>query len=270
MKHLLIIISILLLSSFLISCDKKEETLYRWETSSGFEWKKFGEEGTQEKYEGEVNWGSKPNGIGTLIILNGDKYIGEFDDGRKDGLGTYIWSNHDNMEKYVGEFTNGEFGKEGKIYYKSGQIYEGEIYDDYHYGKGVKTLPDGSKYEGVWRRNKGNNITKWKINGYDKYGKIVLETYEGNGKGLYVYIGGGKYKGEFKDGKPHGQGTSTYPDGEQYVGEFHEGLPYGQGTETLPDGEKYEGEWKEGKEWNGKLYNEKGNITGKYVNGVKQ
>ena len=78
-KHLLIIlISFLLLSSFLTSCYKKEETLYRWETSSGFEWKKFGEEGTQEKYEGEVNWGSKPNRVGSLIFLNGDKYIGEF------------------------------------------------------------------------------------------------------------------------------------------------------------------------------------------------
>ena len=90
-KHLLILISLLLLSSLLTSCEKKEETLYRWETSSGFEWKKFGEKGTQEKYEGEVNWSSKPNGVGTLIFLNGDKYIGEFDDGRKDGLGTYTW-----------------------------------------------------------------------------------------------------------------------------------------------------------------------------------
>jgi hypothetical protein len=98
-----------------------------------------------------------------------------FDDGRKDGLGTYTWSNHENMEKYVGEFTNGEFGKKGKIYYKSGQIYEGEIYDDYYYGKGVKTLPDGSKYEGVWSRRKDDIISKWKIKGYDKYGEIVLE-----------------------------------------------------------------------------------------------
>jgi len=55
MKHLLIIlISILLLSSLLISCKKnssspvigdnhKGETLYRWDTSSGYVWKEFGE-----------------------------------------------------------------------------------------------------------------------------------------------------------------------------------------------------------------------------------
>ena len=48
------------------------------------------------------------------------------------------------------------------------------LYDDYYYGKGVKTLPDGSKYEGVWRRRKDDIISKWKIKGYDKNGKIAL------------------------------------------------------------------------------------------------
>ena len=251
-KHLLILISLLLLSSLLTSCEKKEETLYRWETSSGFEWKKFGEKGTQEKYEGEVSWSSKPNGVGTLIFLNGDKYIGEFDDGRKDGLGTYTWSNHEDMEKYIGEFTNGEFGKKGKIYYKNGQIYEGEVFGnekDLDYGEGVKTLPDGSKYEGVWSRRKDDIISKWKIKGYDKYGEIVLEIYEGNGKGLYVYTGGNKYEGEFKDGEQDGQGTFT-----------------------LSDGTKFVGEWKDNKPWNVTIYDKDGNILGKYVNGksIKQ
>ena len=268
MKHsLLILTSLLLLSSLLTSCEKKEETLYRWETSSGFEWKKFGEKGTQEKYEGEVNWGSKPNGVGTLIFLNGDKYIGEFDDGRKDGLGTYTWSNHENMEKYVGEFTNGEFGKKGKIYYKSGQIYEGEIYDDYYYGKGVKTLPDGSKYEGVWSRGKDDKISKWKIKGYDKYGKIVLEIYEGNGKGLYVFTDGEKYVGEWKDGRQNGQGTYTWENGRKYVGEWKDGKRHGQGTEISNEGNKYVGSWKNDEEWNSIGYDKNGNIRGKHVNG---
>ena len=55
MKHLLIIlISILLLSSFITSCDKKEETLYRWDTTSGVVWKGFGDKETHPTYEGEV------------------------------------------------------------------------------------------------------------------------------------------------------------------------------------------------------------------------
>ena len=47
MKHLLILISFLLLSSLLTSCEKKEGTFYLWETSSGKVCKPFGEEGKQ-------------------------------------------------------------------------------------------------------------------------------------------------------------------------------------------------------------------------------
>jgi hypothetical protein len=49
-KHLLIILSILLLSSFVTSCDKKEETLYRWKTSSGWEWKTIGDKNNNGQY----------------------------------------------------------------------------------------------------------------------------------------------------------------------------------------------------------------------------
>ena len=60
---------------------------------------------------------------------------------------------------------------------------------------------------------------------------------------------GGKYEGEYKDGKRNGQGTYTYSDGEKYVGK-----------------------WKNGKPWNGTEYDKDGKITKKYVNGkqIKQ
>ena len=83
MKHLLIIlISILLLSSFLTSCDKKEETLYRWETSSGIVWKRFGDKDTHRVYKGEWKNGEKwrPNGLGVMTYPDGHKYVGEFKD----------------------------------------------------------------------------------------------------------------------------------------------------------------------------------------------
>ena len=55
MKHLLIILSILLLSSPVIG----EETgvLYQYETSTGIKWKTFGNEKLQPKYEGETTNG---------------------------------------------------------------------------------------------------------------------------------------------------------------------------------------------------------------------
>ena len=82
MKHLLIIlISILLLSSPVIGDNHKGETLYLWKTSSGVQWKGFGEKQTNPIYKGQVENG-EPNGQGTLNLHNGEKYVGEWKDGR--------------------------------------------------------------------------------------------------------------------------------------------------------------------------------------------
>ena len=60
--------------------------------------------------------------------------------------------------------------------------------------------------------------------------------------------------GEFKDGK-------------KYVGSWKNGKMNGQGTLTSPDGSKYIGEIKDELFWNGELYDKKGNIEYKFVNG---
>ncbi|MDP7606026.1 MAG: cytoplasmic protein, partial [SAR324 cluster bacterium] len=65
MKHLLIIISILLLSSPVIGDNHKGETLYGWGKCCDYVWKGFGEKDTNPKYKGEVENGV-PNGFGFL------------------------------------------------------------------------------------------------------------------------------------------------------------------------------------------------------------
>ena len=111
MKHLLIIlISILLLSSLLISCKKnsssplfgdnhKGETLYRWDTSSGYVWKEFREKDTNPKYKGDVENG-EPNGLG--IIINTNKGIGEFRENKPWNLTEY-----DKYGNIIGKWVNG-------------------------------------------------------------------------------------------------------------------------------------------------------------------
>ena len=61
---------------------------------------------------------------GTYTSANGDKYVGEYKDGKHHGNGTYTSANGD---KYVGEWK-----------------------DDKYHGKGTFTFPDGSRYEGPW------------------------------------------------------------------------------------------------------------------------
>ena len=95
-------------------------------------------------------------------------------------------------------------------------------------------------------------------------GKYIGEWKNGrpHGQGTATFSAphkgaGYKYVGEFRDGKKHGQGTATLSApssraGEKYVGEFRDGTRYGKGTYTFPRGSKsaicckYVGEWKNG------------------------
>ena len=77
MKHLLIILSFLLLSSPVIGDNHKGETLYGWGECCDWVWKGFGDKETHQKYTGDVKNG-KPNGFGILIDPDGIKYVGEW------------------------------------------------------------------------------------------------------------------------------------------------------------------------------------------------
>ena len=102
-KHLLIILSIFIFSSFLTSCDKKEG---RGVLYFGF---RSGEKGYyDEKWQGVKN---KDN-------YNINKFEGEFKDGEPNGQGTYTWSDG---KKYVGEWKKGNYWN-GNSYDKNGNF----------------------------------------------------------------------------------------------------------------------------------------------------
>ena len=148
MKHLLILlISIRLLSSPLFGDKHKGETLYLWKTSSGVQWKGFGDKQTHPVYKGHVENG-KPNGQGTLNLRNGEKYVGEWKNGRPHGQGTGTLPDG---RKYVGEYKDGKRN-----------------------GQGTLTFSDGKKYEGEWKD--GN---PWNGTVYDKNGIIIGKWVNG-------------------------------------------------------------------------------------------
>ena len=56
---------------------------------------------------------------------NGDQYIGSFNaSGNQHGYGVYIWANG---EKYEGNWKDGKFDGYGVYFYASGSRYEGKI-----------------------------------------------------------------------------------------------------------------------------------------------
>ena len=101
-KHLLILLSLLLLTSPVIG--QETGVLYLLEISSGKVWKSFGDKDTQPKYKGQVENG-KPNGQETYTNPDGDMYEGEFKDGVKHGQGTYTLTDGNRFE---GEWKDGK------------------------------------------------------------------------------------------------------------------------------------------------------------------
>ena len=130
MKHLLILLSLLLLSSPVNGNNHEGETLYVLGEYPDWEWVESVEKGTQPKYQGQVKDG-KPNGLGVIIYPDGiwkggNKYVGEWKDGKEHGQGTLTTPVVDSRNlihhgrKYVGEWKNGKHWngtteKDGKI-----------------------------------------------------------------------------------------------------------------------------------------------------------
>ena len=215
---------------------------------------------TQDPWKGDVYVGEFGisgffHGQGTYFHLaknqnKGDKFVGEFKDGKRTGQGTYFYLAGD---KYVGEFKDGKFTGQG-IYYSltdnqfKGNKYVGEFKDGKFTGQGTYYYLADNQFKG------------------DKY---VGESKDGksHGQGTYTHANGNKYVGEFKDGKRSGQGTYFYLaenkfKGDKYVGEFKDDYRNGQGTFTFGNGNKYVGEFKNDK-YNGQgiYYEANGSIN---------
>ena len=84
------------------------------------------------------------------FTINGDKYIGEFKNGKRHGQGTYTFASGD---KYIGEYKDGKY-HEGTYTFASGEKYVGEFKEGKYHGQGTTTYADGEKYVGEFKNGK--------------------------------------------------------------------------------------------------------------------
>jgi hypothetical protein len=99
-----------------------------------------------DKYVGEYKNG-KPHGNGTYTLANGSKYVGEYKNGLPEGKGT---STYAEGGSYVGEFKNGKPNGYGTATYANGEKYIGEHKDTKRTGKGTYIDALGETF-GEWR-----------------------------------------------------------------------------------------------------------------------
>ena len=112
------------------------------------------------------------------VICNyadGAEYQGEWQEGKRHGIGTYI---SPTGTRYEGEWENDGASGHGVCHYADGMKYDGQFESGERHGKGVLISPEGDRYEGQFK--------------YDLL----------NGEGIYIWGDGVRSEGEFREGKP--------------------------------------------------------------------
>jgi len=145
------------------------------------------------------------------------EYVGEFQNGLRDGKGTFYYYENNEYErkKYEGDWKNDKIEGKGKMIWKDGSIYEGEWSNNLKEGKGIQIWPNGQKYEGNFKNSK----------------------FEG--KGVLYYENGDRYEGDFKNDNRHGSGIMYYiRDGKKgkSMGDFFDDKPIGKHVFLQPNG----------------------------------
>ena len=185
----------------------------------------------------KLKWGMK---TGNYV-----QYIGQFKDGKKEGIGLFI--NPHNI--FVGEFKDDLQNGIGYVYNRELKLL---FYANYENGM-LKGKPvrvgEINQDEGQMKKLEMHLMNK-KVYNYgngERYQGDMNENEKKHGIGSYNYNNGDKYIGCWKDNKKEGIGKYTYLNKDKYIGDFKNDLREGRGKLYLNDGRIVESEFKEDK-----------------------
>ena len=123
-------------------------------------WQKYGSNKiVEETYSNGIYRGcmkkGKREGQGTYFYSNGNRYEGEWKNGNKEGYGKFYWKADDryNGDRYEGEYKNDVREGKGTYFYASGNRYEGEWKNNKREGHGKFYWKDGTFRVGEWKED---------------------------------------------------------------------------------------------------------------------
>ncbi len=174
----------------------------------------------------------------------------------ENGQGLYIWQNG---ERYEGDWRNGKFEGRGSYTWADGSKYSGNWQSGRRNGSGTFYSPNGVAKTGIWKDNElaptANTSTTTRPTTTTTTATTTTSsgTSKGctkgdciNGVGVYVWQSGQYYEGDFRGGKQNGAGTYYWPDGSKYVGEWKDARRHGKGIYFFPDMKQRAGIWSNG------------------------
>ena len=179
------------------------------------------------------------NNLTEVNYHNGDKYRGNFKDGRVNGMGTMNY-NYSIPGTKGAEFEQAE--------------YQGNWKAGKRDGYGSMTWQDGSAFKGIWKsdiRFEGEMIMS---NGYRYRGGFRNDKFHGMARLLLT--NDVVFEGEFEHGTCSAIGRLLYPNGDAYFGQHKQFVKDGYGKLVTFDGSVFEGKWE----------NDRKNGRGRHVN----
>ena len=216
-------------------------------------------------YNGEcLNF--KKHGVGSLLMVNGNKYDGEWIGDRQHGLGKYECDEY----IYIGYWIDGLKHGRGVMTRKNGGgVYDGDWILDKANGIGCVTYYNGNKYIGGIFENQRHGFGVFTFSDGRVYkGNFVAGNVDGYGEIIFGSDSDASYSGMFSKNVSVGIGKLKYKSGHVYIGEFLFGKKHGLGILFNERGVKYfKGNFVDGKiDGLGKYYN---NDIGKIVGVIK-
>ncbi|MEM9259171.1 MAG: caspase family protein [Bacteroidota bacterium] len=125
----------------------------------------------------------------------------------------------------------------GIVFGQQGTCVRGNCLD----GKGIMRMPDGTTYDGDFRKGKFNGFGVLKY----RNGAIYVGNWRNSlqeGKGRMTEADGLSYFGMFHQGKRHGEGTVTFKNTNKITARWAFGKINGQANFTFANGDYYEGQ----------------------------
>jgi len=195
-----------------------------------------------DKFIGTYRNGKK-NGEGSMFFMNGEVYVGQWAEDLFHGQGTYTWPNGD---RFVGTFAKGMRDGKGVFSWTNSQRFEGGYKEGKRSGRGKMLFPNGEVYEGEFLEDRFHGGGTYTFSDGSIYDGL-FENGVIQGEGKYIYSNGRIYEGEFQEGKRNGEGRMVFPNGELYEGAWQSDEYHGKGYYRWSSGDWYRGDWVKGR-----------------------